>query len=74
MKKLRIYIPFILILLSVAANNALAANYITVAAIGAAPSLDKNQDPQKLVDQVIEFWKHELKQVVPTKNSIYPES
>ncbi|MFH1965903.1 MAG: carbon-nitrogen hydrolase family protein [Acidobacteriota bacterium] len=67
MKKLRIYIPFILILLSVAANNALAANYITVAAIGAAPSMDKNQDPQKLVDQVIEFWKHELKQVLPDK-------
>jgi len=67
MKKLRIYIPFILILLSVAANNALAANYITVAAIGAVPSLDKNQDPQKLVDQVIEFWKHELKQVLPDK-------
>jgi hypothetical protein len=47
--------------------NTKAANYITVATIGASPSLDRNQDPQKLVNQVIEFWKKELNQVLPGK-------
>jgi len=57
----------VLILFFIAAGSIFASNYITVAAIGATPSLDKNQDPQKLVDQVIEFWQKELIQVLPDK-------
>ena len=63
----RIFVPVVLFLFGIAAGNALAANYITVATIGASPSLDKNQDPQKLVNQVIAFWKRELNQVLPDK-------
>lgn len=66
-KHFRIRISFILILFIIATVSALAANYITVATIGAAPSLDKKQDPQKIVNQVIAFWKQELKQVLPDK-------
>ena len=65
--KFRICIPVVLFLFVIAASNAFAANYITVATIGAAPSLDKNQDPKKLVNQVITFWKQELNQVLPDK-------
>jgi hypothetical protein len=57
----------VLILFAVITSNLSAANYITVATIGAAPSIDKKQDPQKIVDQVIEFWKREFKQVIPDK-------
>ena len=44
-----------------------AANYITVATIGAVPQLDEKQDPQSLVNQVITFWQKELAQVLPDK-------
>lgn len=65
--KLKICIPVLFYLFTISANNALAANYITVATIGASPSLDKNQEPQKLVNLVIAFWKQELAQVLPDK-------
>jgi len=64
---LRICIPAALLILMIAPVNIKAANYITVATIGASPSFDKSQDPQKLVDQVIAFWKQELSQVLPSK-------
>ena len=45
-----------------------AKNNITIAIIGAvSPHLDLNQDPQKIVDQMIEFWAGEFKQVLPDK-------
>lgn len=45
-----------------------AAKYVTVATIGnQVPAVDKNSSPQKVVDQVIEFWGKELKQVLPDK-------
>lgn len=44
-----------------------AANYVKVAVIGDSPRINKNQEPQKLVDQVIEFWKSQLNQVLATK-------
>lgn len=65
--KFRICLPVVLFLFVIAANNAFAANYIKVATIGALPSLDKNQDPQKLVSQVIAFWQRKLNQVLPDK-------
>lgn len=44
-----------------------ASNYVKVAVIGGIPRMNKNQEPQKLVDQVIEFWGKQLKQVLPDK-------
>ena len=55
------------ILFVVVVSNTNASNYITVATIGNAPSLDESQYPQKIVDQVIKFWQKELKQVLPDK-------
>jgi hypothetical protein len=37
-----------------------ASKYVTVATIGSSPDLDRDQDPQKLVKQVIAFWDREL--------------
>lgn len=50
-------------------GNLGASNYVTIATIGTSvpSSLDKTQGNQKLVDQVIEFWKKELAQVLPDK-------
>ncbi len=44
-----------------------ASNYVKVAVIGKVPRVDKHQDAQKIVDQVIEYWKKELEQVLPDK-------
>ena len=66
-KKIQIYCSVLFLLFVITTEKLSAANYITVATIGAVPSLDKNQDPQMLVDQVIAFWKQELKQVIPDK-------
>jgi len=62
-------ICFILInaFLIINSDNAKAARYVTVATIGNTPSIDKNQDPQELVNQVISFWDKEFKQVIPDK-------
>lgn len=46
-------------------NTANAANRIRVATIGErTPTLDKNVGYQKMVDQMIAFWKRELDQVI----------
>ncbi len=43
-------------------------NYVKIATIGApAAHLDLDQEPQALVDQVIEFWGNELARVLPDK-------
>ena len=45
-----------------------AKNHVKIATIGAvSPSLNLNEEPQKLVEQMIEFWASELKQVLPDK-------
>jgi hypothetical protein len=56
---------FFLFFLSI--DNVIAAKYITVATIGNTPSLDRTQEPQKLVDQVIAFWQRELAHVLHDK-------
>ncbi len=62
MKKL----VLVLVILVVAYYQSMAINKVKVATIGAvSPSLDLNQEPQKLVDQMIEFWEIELAQVLP---------
>ena len=43
-----------------------AKNNVKIATVGAvSPNLDLNQEPQKLVEQMIEFWQKELTQVIP---------
>lgn len=44
-----------------------AERWITVATIGNAPASIKSKNKQDLVDHVIQFWKGELKQVLPDK-------
>ena len=58
---------FVLIFVFTGSIDLTARNIITVATIGTAPSFNKNQDPQVIVDQVIEFWKLKLDQVLPDK-------
>jgi Carbon-nitrogen hydrolase len=65
--KLLCYASLVFLILIISANKISASNYVTVATIGASPSMDKNQDPQKLIEQVIKFWEKELKQVLPDK-------
>ena len=62
----RILISFILILF-VSSADSFATKYVTVATIGASPEINRDQKPQKMVDQVISFWNSELKQVLPDK-------
>lgn len=48
-------------------GNIYAARYVTVATIGNVPSIERDQSPEKMVEQVIAFWKNELDQVLPDK-------
>ena len=57
-----------LVLFFVAPSNAWGRNYVKIATIGApSPHLDLDQEPQELVDQMIEFWGNELAPVLPDK-------
>lgn len=57
-----------LVLLSLNAPSVRGSNYVKIATIGApAVHLDLDQEPQQLVDQVIEFWRNELARVLPDK-------
>jgi predicted amidohydrolase len=57
-----------LILLLLLPNKAWGSNYVKIATIGApAAQLDLDQEPQVLVDQMIEFWQNELAPVLPDK-------
>jgi predicted amidohydrolase len=45
-----------------------AKNHVKIATIGAvSPNLDLNNKPQKLVEQMIDFWEAELANVLPDK-------
>lgn len=56
---------FLLILALIDSAN--ATNKITIATIGASPSINKDQAPEKLVEQVTGFWRGQLRQVLKTK-------
>ena len=57
-----------LVLFFFVSSNAWGRNYVKIATIGApAPHLDLEQEPQELVNQMIEFWRNELLQVLPDK-------
>lgn len=52
-------------------SNAKAENYVRVATIGTkVPPLDKTMGYQKMVDQVIAFWKKEIEQVIHGKPDV----
>jgi hypothetical protein len=65
--KNKIFSIIVFSILILATGNLSAVNKITIATIGNAPSLNKNLDPQELVNAVIEFWKKEIIQVLPDK-------
>ena len=57
-----------LVLMFLHTGNACCSKYVKIATIGApAVQLDLGQEPQALVDQVIEFWGYELSRVLPDK-------
>ncbi len=57
-----------LVIFLLVSHTALGRNNVKIATIGApSPSLDLTQNPQKLVEQMIEFWDMELTQVLPDK-------
>jgi hypothetical protein len=67
LKKICLYLLVVSVVFIATTFKAPAANIITVATIGSAPNINIKQEPQKIVDQVIAFWKKELKQVIPDK-------
>ncbi len=61
-----IIIAILLSLVLAAGREAIAARYVKIATIGArAPQFDVPTSPQEMVDGMIEFWKNQLKQVLP---------
>jgi predicted amidohydrolase len=57
-----------LVLCFLVPNNAWGRNYVKIATIGApSPHLDLDQEPQELVNEMIEFWGNELAPVLPDK-------
>ncbi|MCE5346220.1 MAG: carbon-nitrogen hydrolase family protein [Bacteroidales bacterium] len=69
MKKKSIYCVYLLfIMLSFQHKDAYASNRVTVATIGGGGALVNvgvNQEPQKMTNQIIEFWKGEFGKVMP---------
>jgi len=58
----------ILMICSVPFIHACASKYVTIATIGnLPPAKEKGMDNQKIVEEVIVFWKKELDQVLPYK-------
>ena len=58
----------LLIMLIVQYNDTQASNRVTIATIGGGGEMVKvgdNKEPQKMVDQMIEFWQGELNKVLP---------
>ncbi|MBL7735367.1 MAG: carbon-nitrogen hydrolase family protein [Chitinophagaceae bacterium] len=65
---LRTFGCFICLFFSSAAYlNAQGGRWVKIATIGTAPSVAETKEPQKLVDQVIAFWKGRLDQALPSK-------
>ena len=49
------------LIMSAATNFVNAENKVTIATIGASPNIDKNQAPDKLVEQMLDFWRGQLR-------------
>ncbi|MCD6355323.1 MAG: hypothetical protein J7L95_07225 [Prolixibacteraceae bacterium] len=55
-----------LILFLIFFHSAIAKNNVKIATIGAvAPEFEKGTSPQKMVNNMIKFWKEQLEQVIP---------
>ncbi|MEP7256859.1 MAG: carbon-nitrogen hydrolase family protein [Flavitalea sp.] len=65
MKRRYIFYSMMAVLFTVAAGNVNGARYVTVATIGTRPSVDKTDRLQGVVEEVIDFWRGQLKQVLP---------
>ena len=48
-------------------SGAKAVKHVKVAVIGDSPRIPKDQEPQKLVEEVIKFWKAQLNQVLAAR-------
>ena len=57
----------LLLIMDATINSVKAENKITIATIGASPNINKNQAPEKLVEQIIDFWRGQLRQVLSSK-------
>ena len=44
-----------------------ASNKVRIATIGASPSINRDQSPEALVDQMISFWEGQISQVIHSK-------
>ena len=53
-----------------------ASNKVRIATIGASPSINRDQSPEALVDQMISFWEGQISQVIHSKLdlSVLPEA
>jgi predicted amidohydrolase len=73
MKKKSIYYIYLLLILLIFRNNyAQASNRVIIATIGGGGErvyVGDNREPQKMVDQILEYWKEELNKVLPN----YPD-
>ena len=71
MKKNSIYSIYLLLILSIFRyNDVMASNRVTIVTIGGGGEMvhpDVNRDPQKMVDQILEYWKAELNKVLPNR-------
>ncbi len=69
MKKKSIYFIYLLFILSIVQyNDAQASNKVIIATIGGGGERlhpGNNLEPQKMVDQILEYWKDELGKVLP---------
>jgi predicted amidohydrolase len=57
----------LLLIMDATINSVKAENKVTIATIGASPNINKNQAPDKLVEQMIDFWRGQLAQVLRSK-------
>ena len=67
MKNLSKFTIVSLLLLLFLAPLAQASKPVRIATIGASPSINKNQSPEALVEQMIGFWQGQLNQVLNSK-------
>lgn len=67
LKRCQAFIAMLLLIIGATINCVKAENKITIATIGASPSINKNQAPERLVAQMIDFWRGQLRQVLRSK-------
>ena len=68
-----LFLVVMLFLAAAAVNPAKAidppgkAKKVTIATIGVSPRIDRDQSPEKMVEQMIDFWQGQLRQVLLSK-------